>query len=155
MGADEIPNEVWKYGGEEVGRWAGDICRRVWRGKEWPEEWKEGIVVPIIKKGKGETVKEYRGVTLMPSLYKVYAKVLAERLKEELEGKRLLTGNQAGFREGMGTIDQIYALNYLINRQTLCCMSCLTIIEIFHLITSIIYHIKNIDNMKISNSSCA
>jgi len=43
--------------------------------------------------------------------------VLAERLKEEVEEKKLIPGNQARFRRGMGTMDQIYALNYLINRQ--------------------------------------
>lgn len=53
----------------------------------------------------------------MPSLYKIYAAVLGERLREEMEKKGVLAESQAGFRKGMGTIDQIYALNYLINRQ--------------------------------------
>lgn len=59
MGKDEIPNEVWKYGGEEMKEWAWEICNRVWRGEGWPEEWKEGIIIPIQKKGKGEEVEEY------------------------------------------------------------------------------------------------
>jgi len=37
-------------------------------------------------KEKGR-VKEYRGVTLMASLYKVYTMVLTERLREEIEKK--------------------------------------------------------------------
>lgn len=32
----------------------------------------------IVKKGEGAKVKEYRGVTLMPTLYKVYASALVE-----------------------------------------------------------------------------
>lgn len=36
---------------------------------------------------------------------------------EEVEGKSLLSDSQAKYRKGMGTMDQIYALNYLINRQ--------------------------------------
>ena len=28
------------------------------------EDWREGIVVPVVKKGIGKRVEEYRGVTL-------------------------------------------------------------------------------------------
>lgn len=54
-------------------------------GQGWPKSWKEGKIVPIVKKGEGDTVEKYRGITLMPSAYKVYATVLAERLREEVE----------------------------------------------------------------------
>lgn len=62
-------------------------------------------------------VEEYRGVTLMPAIYNVYVSVLAERLRGEMEEKRVLSENQMGFRKGMGTMDNIYIINYLINRQ--------------------------------------
>lgn len=45
-----------------------------------------GLIVPIIKRGEGRQVRDYRGVSLIPSLHKVYT---AERLKEEIEGKGL------------------------------------------------------------------
>ncbi|KMQ90728.1 axoneme-associated protein [Lasius niger] len=44
-------------------------------------------------------------------------RVLVERLREEVEGKGLLPPSQTGFRKGLGTIDNVYVLNYLINRQ--------------------------------------
>lgn len=56
-------------------------------------------------------------MTLLSSLYKVYVMILAERLNEELEEKRIILYNQTGFRKDMGTIDNIYVVNYLINRQ--------------------------------------
>lgn len=71
----------------------------------------------IIKKGEGVTVEEYRGITVMPTLYKVYASVLVERLREETEFKKVIPHNQRGFRRGMGTMDNIYVLNYIVNRQ--------------------------------------
>lgn len=40
-----------------------------------------------------------------------------ERLREEVESKGILPLSQAGFRKGMGTIDQIYVTNYLINKR--------------------------------------
>jgi len=54
---------------------------------------REGVVVPIKKKGKEEKIEEYRGITIMSSLYKVYVAVLAGRIKEEVEGKRLIRPN--------------------------------------------------------------
>lgn len=53
----------------------------------------------------------------MPTLYKIYTTVLTERLREEVEGKGMLSTNQVGFRKGKRTMDNIFLLNYLINRQ--------------------------------------
>lgn len=116
MGIDGIPNEVWKYGGEEIREWVWKVCNKIWKGEGWPEDWKEGVVVPIIKKGQGNAVRDYRGITIMPTLYKVYVTVLAERLREEIEEGGMIPQNQTGFRKGRGTIDNIYVLNYLVNR---------------------------------------
>lgn len=83
----------------------------------WPKEWKEGVGVPIRKRGQGERVDDYRGMTIMPTLYKVYTAVLEERLREEVEGREMIPAGQTGFRRGMRTIDNVYVLNYLVNRQ--------------------------------------
>jgi len=53
----------------------------------------------------------------MPLMYKIYTTILAKRLREEVEEKGIIPSNQTGFRKGMGTMDQIYTLNYLVNRQ--------------------------------------
>lgn len=89
----------------------------MWKGEGWPKEWNEGTIVPIVKKGEGVKVEEYRGVTLTQTAYKVYVAVLAKRLRKEVEEKGLLQPSQTGFRKGLGTVDNIYVLNYLINRQ--------------------------------------
>jgi len=80
---------------------------------------KKRSIILIVKKGKGRTVEEYRGVTLMAALYKVYLMVLAEKLKTECEDKMVIPENRTGFRKSMGTIDNIYicVINYMINRQ--------------------------------------
>lgn len=35
------------------------------------------MIVPIVKKGEGNRVEEYRGVTLTQTAYKIYVAVLA------------------------------------------------------------------------------
>lgn len=53
----------------------------------------------------------------MAVLYKVYVMRLAEKLRIKCGAKRVMPQNQTGFRKGMGTMDNIYVINYLINRK--------------------------------------
>jgi len=55
----------------------------VWRDEGFSEEWREGIITPIHKKGALTEVTNYRGVTLLCSAYKLYAAVLTEKLRKE------------------------------------------------------------------------
>lgn len=73
--------------------------------------------MPLFKRREGEVVSDYRGVMLMPTLYKVYAAVLAERIRKIVEEERLIPHNQTGFRKRMRALDNIFVLNYVINRQ--------------------------------------
>lgn len=68
----------------------------MWRGEGWIEDWNEGIIVPVVKKGESVRVEEYRGITLTLTLYKVYASVLANRLKEDMEGRKVNTTESNG-----------------------------------------------------------
>lgn len=72
-------------------------------------------MVPKRKKGQGQEVRDYRGASIMPTLYKVYTAVLAERLREEVEEKGLIPPNQTRFSKGLGTMDNIHILNFLVN----------------------------------------
>lgn len=66
--------------------------------ESWPEKWKEGIFVPIMEKKKEEKTGDYRGVTTMPTLYRINTTVLTGRLKEKIERKKMIP-NQTGFLE--------------------------------------------------------
>lgn len=46
----------------EERKWVRWVCNRIWMGEGWPEIWKEGVVVPIVKKGEKNSVEEYRGL---------------------------------------------------------------------------------------------
>jgi len=89
----------------------------VWNGKGFPEEWREGLIAPIYKKGEAGDVRNYRGVTLLCTAYKVYAAILTERLRQEMEEKGILPETQAGFRKKRGTMDNIYILQHVIRRE--------------------------------------
>lgn len=64
-------------------------------------------------------MKDYRRLTLKQTAYKIYTSILPEGLREEVGQKAILPSNQTEFRRGMVTMDNIYVLNYLINRQVM------------------------------------
>lgn len=53
----------------------------------------------------------------MAFIYKVYAEILRGRIEEVMEEEVLLPNSQAGFRKGRSTIDNIFILNHIIQRE--------------------------------------
>ena len=75
-----------------------------------------GIIIPIFK-NNGETNDPncYRGITLMSCLSKLFTSVINNHLNKLIEGNKILNENQAGFRKGYSTIDNIFLVSSLIN----------------------------------------
>lgn len=55
-----------------------------------PEDWRKGLIVPLYKRGDTESVKNYRGVSLLCSAYKIYTEVIRNRMENEVEKKGML-----------------------------------------------------------------
>lgn len=53
----------------------------------------------------------------MDTGYKVYAEILRNRLDQEMESKDMLPDTQMGFRKGRGTIDAIYVLKHVAEKE--------------------------------------
>lgn len=53
----------------------------------------------------------------MCTAYKIYAEVIRNRMEKEVEEKGMTPESQAGFRRGRSTIDNIFVLNYLMQRE--------------------------------------
>lgn len=114
-GENGIENEAWRLMPKEIGEVMARLIKKIWKEGGIPGDWNRGVISPIFKKGKKEEVRNYRGVTLMDTAYKIYANILNKRLKQEVGGK--LGEGQVGFREGRGTMDAVYVLNYVANRE--------------------------------------
>jgi hypothetical protein len=51
----------------------------IWNKEELNEEWKELIIVPIYKKGDKTDSNNYRGISLLPTTYKILSNILLSR----------------------------------------------------------------------------
>ncbi len=67
-----------------------------------------------VKVGKGSKSEcsSYRGISLLCVPGKVYGRILTERQTEVMEGK--VSEEQGGFRKGRGCVDQIFAMERLV-----------------------------------------
>ena len=110
-GEDLIANELIKYGGEEIITQIHNLIKRIWVEIKIPEEWSTGIIIPIYKKGCKFDCANYRGITLLPTVYKILTKVITERLM--VYAKHIIGDYQCGFLQGRSTIDQIFILRQI------------------------------------------
>ena len=61
-------------------------------------EWKLARVSPILKKGKTDDPNNYRPISIIPTVAKIFEKILYDQLCEYLNDNNLLTHCQSGFR---------------------------------------------------------
>lgn len=113
-GPDNIPAELLKNGGEELANVIYEIVVKVFNNEEIPEEWLEGIIVPLHKKGDKLNCENYRGIALLNVAYKVFSRWLFNRLSTHAEA--VIGEYQCGFRRDRSTTDQIFNLRLILQR---------------------------------------
>jgi len=80
-----------------------------------PEEWKESIIIPIHKKGDKTDFNNYRGISLLPTTYKILSNILLSRLIPY--AKEIIVDHQCGFRRNRSTIDHIYCIRQILEKK--------------------------------------
>ena len=80
----------------------------------FPERWAEGHIIPIFKKGGRNEASNYRGITLLSIIGKLFTRILNNRLNTWADNYSIYVEAQAGFRKGMSTTDNIFILNNMI-----------------------------------------
>lgn len=76
----------------------------------FPSVFKKSIVLPIYKSGDRMKVSNYRPISLITNLTKIFEKIIKKRLCKYLEKFNILSERQYGFREGKSTQDAILHL---------------------------------------------
>uniref|UniRef100_A0A0M3HL83 Reverse transcriptase domain-containing protein n=1 Tax=Ascaris lumbricoides TaxID=6252 RepID=A0A0M3HL83_ASCLU len=77
-----------------------------------PKAWSTSKTVLLKKKGDPEDLGNYRPITLLSQLSKLFTRLLLHRISYQLE----LSREQAGFKVGYSTQDHIHALSQLLKK---------------------------------------
>ena len=81
-----------------------------------PSEWNVGFIIPLYKnKGMANDPNNYRGITLLCSIGKLFTSIINTRLTDFINNIGLLGEDQAGFRAGYSTTDHIFTLSCIID----------------------------------------
>ena len=74
-----------------------------------------GIIIPIYKnKGINLDPENYRPITLLSCLRKLFTSILNNRLSKYIDENNILSENQSGFRKDYSTLDNIFSLYSLL-----------------------------------------
>ena len=83
----------------------------IWTKGIMPQQWRNSIIIPILKNGKNKHDKNsYRPISLTSVLSKIMEKIIKERLMYKLEAESKVYNNQTGFKKNHSTYDSILRL---------------------------------------------
>ena len=74
------------------------------------------ILCPIYKNGNKTSPENYRGISLISSLCKIFNGILTKRLQSWCEDNQVIDESQAGFRKKYSTIDNIFSLQSVVQK---------------------------------------
>ena len=91
-----------------------ELLLKIWESERVPNDWRCGLIIRLPKKGNLMECGNWRGITLLPVAAKVLGKVIITRIGNAVDTR--LRQEQAGFRRGRGTVEQIFILRNIIEQ---------------------------------------
>ena len=113
-GGNDILPEMVRCGGRVLAQWLTDVVTKVWQEGGEIQAWKDAVMVPIPKKGDLSICDNWRGISLLDVVGKVFARVMQMRL--QIVAEEILPESQCGFRKGRGCTDMVFALRQLVEK---------------------------------------
>ena len=113
-GIDQITAEMLKADVEQTSLELTNTFQLIWEKETVPSQWTKGLICKIPKKGNLQDCGNWRGVTLLPLVSKVLCKIIISRIQKGVDSA--LRKEQAGFRKGRGTVEQIFILRNILEQ---------------------------------------
>ena len=111
---DKIAAELVQAGGKTMIDVQTEICNRIWTTGECPSPWTQSLIITLPKKCNLQLCQNYRTISLISHSSKVMLKAILNRLKPQAE--EIIAEEQAGFRTGRSTTEQIFNLRILYEK---------------------------------------
>ena len=104
-GSDDLSPHLLKHCAKELSGSLALVFRQCLQSRVWPSQWKEARVTPVHKKKLRSEPNNYRPISLLSVISKMFKSIIAEQLINYLEDHHLQSPRQFGFRRGHSTSD--------------------------------------------------
>jgi hypothetical protein len=118
VGLDQISNEMIKYSQHILLPLLCKLFNTILVAGIYPKSWKEGYIVPIFKSNNALDPANYRGITILSCLGKLFNSILNSRLSTHFENHKIIDNSQIGFSRNNRASDHMYTLKTLIDKYT-------------------------------------
>ena len=115
-GFDDIIGDFLKHSANLTTPFLTKLLNKLYDSSSYPAEWCKSIIIPIFKKGDENNPDNYRGISLLSIVSKVFTAVLNKRLYTWAESEDKISREQAGFRKNFSTVDHIFTLVSIIRK---------------------------------------
>ncbi len=113
-GPDQILNEMLHCARLSIAPCLQKVFNNIIMYEDLPRSWSIGYLVPIFKKGNSMDPDNYRGISVVSCLAKLFSKILNNRLLKFLRIDNKLSCYQIGFTEKKRTSDHIFVLKCIL-----------------------------------------
>lgn len=113
-GPDNITNNVIKSACWILAAPLTKLFNLILETGDIPSQWSESNIILLYKKGDPKDITNYRPISLLPSMYKLFSTIINQRISAAIENNQPI--EQAGFRKNYSTIDHIHTLELIIEK---------------------------------------
>ena len=107
MGLDKIPAKMLRIAAEIIARSLTYIFNLSVSTGLFVDDWKDARVIPIYKEGDRRNLGNYRPISILPIVSKVFEKEIFKQSYKHLNDNMVVCKFQSGFRPGHFTILQM------------------------------------------------
>ena len=115
-GEDGILNIMLKSAREVIVPYLVILFNKILDSGQYPERWSDAVLFPLHKKGSATDKNNFRGISLLSVVGKIFTKKLNERLIKWANDHNAQHDEQAGYKKGYSTIDNIFVLQSIIQK---------------------------------------
>lgn len=109
-GPDEIPNRLLIISADILSNPLTVFFNRCLTDCKFPTQWKTAHITPIHKNGNKDECSNYRPVSLLSCVGKVFERCVYKHLYSYLIDNNLITTSQSGFMKGDSTVNQLISI---------------------------------------------
>jgi len=139
-GFKNLPNCLLKSCSQSLATPVSLLFNFILASEQFPLQWKTASILPLHEKGSPYDVTNYRPIALLPSLSKVFEKLVHKHLYSYLESNKLLNQRNSGFRKNHSTLTSLLKTThdiYLAHDQNL--SSCIVFLDISKAFASVVH----------------